>query len=253
MPMVVRTEAIVLHTTQYNASYSIAHIYTRDYGRLGVLLPYKRKLRSGHHLFFAPLTELELVLDLKAGRDLAYLRDAKLLAPRHSLHSVPAKSSQVLFLSELLYRVLTHSESDVPLYEFLSLSLATFEQLTRGVANFYLYLTYRLLHHLAIAPDLMDEATSAGHYFDLVDGCYTFAIAEGHPCLTIEETKHLRLFARINLTNLAAYRYNRYDRALILDRLLQFYRLHLPPFPALRSLEILRATTTTQGRSSAMS
>lgn len=241
--MNVRTEAIVLHTTQYNSRYSIAHIYTKDYGRLGVLLPYKRKLRSGHHLFFSPLAELELVLELKPRRDLSYLRDAKLIAPRHSMQSVPAKCSQVLFLSELLYRVLTHSEADTPLYDFLSASLLSFEGLTRGIANFYLYLTYHLLSHLAVAPDLSQSRATWGEYFDLVEACFVSAPVFGQPCLSQAETAHLRLFARIRLDNLAAFRYNRNDRALILDRLIQFYRLHLPPFPPLRSLEILRSTT----------
>lgn len=245
--MTIRTEAIVLHTTQYNTRYSIAHVYTRGYGRLGVLLPYKRKLRSGHHLFFSPLAELELLLDLRPRRDLAYLRDAKLLTPRHSMQSHPAKCSQVLFLGELLYRVLTHSEADEPLYDFLSSSLLEFERMARGVANFYLYLTYHLLHHLAVAPDLSDEAPARGSYFDLVDACYTPAPPLVHPYLSLEETRHLRLFARIRLDNLPAFRYSRYDRAAILDRLLQFYRLHLPAFPALRSLEILRATSASGG------
>lgn len=241
--MTVRTQAIVLHTTQYNTRYSIAHVYTEDYGRLGVLLPYKRRLRSGHHLFFSPLVELELLLELKPHRDLAYLKDVKLLTPRHSMQSEPAKCSQVFFISELLYRVLTHSEADIPLYSFLSSSFQAFECMGRGVANFYLYFTYHLLSHLAVAPDLLSEDVAQGPYFDLVDGCFVHASPLGRVHLSIEETKHLRLFARIRLDNLAAFRYNRYDRAAILDRLIQFYRLHLPAFPALRSLEILRATS----------
>lgn len=245
--MIVRTEAIVLHTTQYNIRYSIAHVYTKRHGRIGILLPYKRKLRSGHHLFFSPLAELELLLELKPRGDLAYLRDARLLGLRHSMQSVPAKCSQVLFLSELLYRVLMHGEADEPLYDFLSSSLSAFEQLTQGVANFYLYFTYHLLHHLAVAPELDAPEIVGRAYFDLLDAVFVSSPPNGHPCLNAEESRHLRLFARIRLENLSAFRYNRYDRALILDRLLQFYRLHLPSFPPLRSLEILRSTSTQLG------
>jgi len=40
--------------------------------------------------------------------------------------------------------------------------------------------------------------------------------------------------------NMHCYRYNRIDRGVILDYLLEYYRLHLHAFPPLKSLPILR-------------
>lgn len=241
--MLVQTDAIVLHSTQYSARYTIVHVYSREFGRLGVLVPYARRLRAGHHLLLSPLVEVELTLELKPRRELAYLRESRLIAPRHTMQGVPAKCSQVLFLGELMYRVLTHTESDQELYAFITHSLHEFEQMHRGVANFYLYFAYHLLYHLAVAPDLSVRGGVTEQWFDLVDACYVSTPPAEHQCLPPYETEHLALFSRITLANLAAYRYNRHQRGLILDRLLLFYRLHLPPFGPLRSLEILRTAS----------
>lgn len=241
--MLVQTKAIVLHCSQYNARYTIANVYSRDYGRLGILVPYKRRVRAGHHLFLSSLTEVELTIELKPRRNLAYLRESHLISPRHTMQSMSIKCSQVMFLGELMYRILTHTEPDDELYCFLSDSLNAFEKLERGIANFYLYFTYRLLHYLSVAPEIT-PIRRVGYWFDLVDGCYVQQPPIGHQCLPPNEAEHLVLLSRMTLDNLVAYRYNRVQRGIILDRLLLFYRLHLPPFGPLRSLEILRSASS---------
>lgn len=248
--MFIQTPAIVLHSAAYNDRYIIAHLYTREHGRLNVLVPRGGRSRSRHHLLLTPLAEIELTAELKPRRDLALLKEAKILSAYHTIQTHPAKCSQAIFLSELLYRVLSLPEADHALYDYISSAMQIFEVIQRGVANFYLCFTYHLLHFLAVAPEIQRQDRSApALWFDLAEACFTPRPRSVQYALAPHEAVHLRLFARIRFDNLSAFRYNRHDRAIILDRLMLFYRLHLPAFSPLRSIEILRSATSVRSNS----
>ncbi|MDO4691313.1 MAG: DNA repair protein RecO [Porphyromonadaceae bacterium] len=243
--MFIQTPAIVLHSTAYNDRYIIVHLYTREHGRLNVLVPRGGRSRSRHHLLFSPLAEVDLTAELKPRRDLALLKEVKILTAYHTIRIHPAKCSQAIFLSELLYRILSQPEADQALYDYIASAMHTLEMLQSGVANFYLCFTYHLLHFLAVAPEIQRESGQGSTpWFDLAEACFTPRPRSIQYALSPHEAAHLRLFARIRFDNLSAFRYNRHDRAIILDRLMLFYRLHLPAFPTLRSIEILRSATT---------
>lgn len=194
-----------------------------------------------------PLSEVELTAERSPHRELAMVREVKLLAPNHRLQMEPVKQSQAMFISELLYRILTHPEADEALYDYLSLSMQVLDNLKQGqgAANFYICFAYRLLYYLAIAPSIDSEdavALRGGSllWYDLEEVCYTPTPANPKHALRPVEALHLSLLERMHYGNLGAYRYSRADRGLIIDRILLYYRLHLPAFPALKSLDILR-------------
>lgn len=221
------------------------HLYTRQCGRLGVLVPRSKRKATPTRYSLFPLSEIELTADRSPHRELAMVREVKLLAPNHRLQIELAKQSQAMFISELLYRILTHPEADEALYDYLSLSMQVLDSLRQGVANFYICFAYRLLHHLAIAPSIDSEDAAALRggsllWYDLEEVCYTPTPSNPRHALRPVEALHLSLLERMHYGNLGAYRYSRADRGLIIDRILLYYRLHLPPFPALKSLGILR-------------
>lgn len=238
--MIIHTPAIVLHRTPYNDRFSIVHFYTLTHGRLGVLVPNTHKSKK-QHILLTRLAEVDLIVELSAQRDLAFFRETHAIAPHYALQTQPTKCSQALFISELLYRVLTHSNPDSDIYEYLSTSLNLLDSLDRGVANFYLCFSLYLLRFLAIAPDLRMLRRSRGKYFDLHDACYTNVTSGARHLLPSAESKHLRLFSRITYRNLHCFRYNRVERGRILDWLMLYYQLHLPSFSPLKSIPILRA------------
>lgn len=242
MSTLLKTPAVVLHRTPYNDRHSIVHLYTREYGRLGLLVPATTK-RSKQHLLLTPLSEVEITAELMPRRSLASLREVRMLAHHHRMQQESVRRSQGIFIAELLYRVLTHSEADADLYDFVSESLTVLEYVERGVANFYLCFTYQLLRPLAIAPTL-ERGGYAGRvqWFDLAEARLVDLPTSIRRALAPEEVKHLLVFDRMHYGNLGAFRYSREQRGYIIDRLLEYYRLHLPPFPEIRCLEVLRST-----------
>ncbi len=243
--MFIHTKAFFLHRTPYNDKYSIVHLYTLERGRIGVLFPNKKSRRKRGASVLSPLCEVELLLELKPRRDLAYIKEMKVLNPNHSIQLQANKCSQAIFISELLYRTLTLAEADEELYDFLSYSFNLLNRLEKGIANFYLCFSYQLLEYFAVSPLLEFNTNSMikQEWFDMANGIFTTNPLISDYILDLEETKHLKLFVRMNYQNLAFFKYNKAQRGRILDRLMQYYQLHLPNFKPLQSITILRSSS----------
>ncbi len=242
--MFIQTEAFVLHRTPYNDNYSILHLFTKERGRIGALMPHKKGRRKKSSSQLNNLTEIDITLQLKPNRDIAYIKEFRIINPNHSIQLNPYKCSQGIFISELLYRTLKHPESDIELYNFLSNSFKVLNDIERGMANFYLCFTYKLLDYFAVTP-LIEEETNPNckEWFDMENGTFLNTLPASDYILDLNESKHLRLFARMNYRNLYLFKYNRYDRGRILNRLMQYYQLHIPSFRSLKSINILRSST----------
>lgn len=241
----IQTQAIILHQTAYNERYTILSTYSLDAGRLDMLVPRQRsKNRQVTTQGLLPLTEIELTIETSHKRSLGYLREYKVIAPHHCIHTEGIKCSQVMFLSELLYRLLTQPIAEPKLYRYLSNAFQLLDLLEHGVANFYLCFVYHLLRYLAIAPTFERNAmTNSGLWYDLQEAIFTHTPCDPRYAIHPTDVPHMCTFVRINFANMHLYRYSRHQRGIIIDYLLSFCRLHLPPFPHLRSLEILRGTT----------
>lgn len=245
MSIFIQSRAIVLHQIAYNERYTILCTYSLEVGRLDMLVP-RRKNRSvqvaTHGLL--PLTELELTVETNPKRNLGYLREYKIIAPNHRLQTESSKRSQVIFLSELLYRLLTQPIAEPKLYKYLSNAFQLLELLNEGVANFYLCFVYHLLHYLAIAPTFERETSpTQGLWYDLQETMFTSTPRDPRYAIHPTDVPYMSTFVRMTFANMHLYRYSRGQRGAIIDHLITFCRLHLPPFPRLRALDVLREST----------
>ena len=78
------TAALVLHRTRYNDRYSIVHLYSREVGYIGTLVPESSSRKNAIREHLRPLAEVELTLSLRAQRDLARVQEVHSLHPRCS-------------------------------------------------------------------------------------------------------------------------------------------------------------------------
>ena len=79
---------------------------------------------------------------------MAYLRE---FYPKYRLHSIREDFSKIaitMFISELLYRTLLHSERDEDLYDFLEDAVLRLEALGSSPANFHLWFLDRYAAYL---------------------------------------------------------------------------------------------------------
>lgn len=136
---------IVLHTVRYGDTSLIVHGYTREDGRMSFMLKgafgssgKRRPSRAGVTLLH-PLSIVDYVATRSPRAGMAYLKE---YSPKYRLHSLREdfrKMSVAMFVSELLYRTLLHSERDEELYDFLEDAVLRLEAMEGSPANFHIW------------------------------------------------------------------------------------------------------------------
>ena len=237
--MLLKTEGIVLGVSSYSDTYSIARVFTREFGRVSYLLPKARgrraKIKSS--LFF-PLSLLRMEVEHLPLRDIHRLKDTERLVPLYDLCTDMTKVSLAFFLAEFLSHVLRESDRNEHTFDFVRNSIETLEAAHKGLANFHLAFMVGLTRFLGIYPN-MDNGEES-RYIDMLHGEYVNRVPPHPHYLKQQEGAYLHLLQRVNYHNMHRLRLSRDDRNLIVDRLLTYYRLHLYDFPRLKSLDVLR-------------
>ena len=239
--MLQTTQGIVLRTVKYADTSMIADLYTRESGRTSfvVRLPRTRKA-AVKPVLFQPLALVELVADFRPTATIYRVREAKSAYPFASLPYDPCKSAIALFLAEFLCRAVREEAENHPLYAYLWHSIVWLDECREGFANFHLVFLMGLTRFLGLAPNL--EGYRAGDYFDLQNACFTSLRPQGHShYIGPEEAARLLSLTRMNYATMHLFGMNRMERARCLDIINEYYRLHLPDFPELKSLDVLKA------------
>jgi len=238
--MLQTTEGIVLRTVKYKETALLVDAYTEDLGRVTfhVALPRSKKAALRASLF-QPLTLVEWVADIRPASSVFKVTEAKLAYPFASIPFDPCKSAIVLFLAEFLYRVIRDESANLALFSYLKYSLCWLDACESAFANFHLVFLMRFSRFLGLYPNLDDY--SPGAYFDLLNGCFTSSCPLHHTFyLGQEESSRLLTLMRMNYDTMHLFAMNRQERARCLMVLNEFYRLHVPNFPVLKSLDVLK-------------
>ena len=238
--MYQKLTGIVLHTLKYNDTSNIVDIYTEQVGRASFLVKIPRSRKSGvSSVLFQPLSMVELEADVRPTSNLHRIREAKQLYPFRSLPYHPYKSSIAMFLAEFLYRALKEEASNEPLFAYLTYSIRWLDECEgRPFSNFHLVFLMRLSRFLGLYPNVEDY--TEGCYFDMLNASFTPFLPKGGAFLKPDEASRIRLLLRMNYETMHLFGMSRTERNRCLLVINDYYRLHLPDFPVLRSLDVLK-------------
>ncbi len=237
--MLTKTRGIVLHAIPYNDTYSIIHIYTEAFGRASYLVARQRGKKSKiTKALFMPLSVVEMEVEHQNKRDLHRIRETKICFPLLQLSCDPVKNVLALFLAEVLYRVVKETESDPRMFDYLYRSVYMLEVSEKGIANFHLVFLLHLLNYLGIFPNL--ESYAEGCYFDMQNGTFVARPPLHRHYLDRSESKVFSRLFKISYENMSLYAFSRRERVNILERILTYYRLHLPEIPEIKSVAVLQ-------------
>ncbi|MBR3626287.1 MAG: DNA repair protein RecO C-terminal domain-containing protein [Bacteroidaceae bacterium] len=238
--MLQTTRGLVLRTIKYQDSSLIADVYTDVRGRCQLSLRIPKTGRGKVPVtLFQPLTLLELEIDVRPHANIYKVAEAKTLQPFSDIPFNPYKQAIVMFLSEFLTRALREEEQNQPLFEYLYYSISFLDGCSAGFSNFHIVFLLRLSRFLGIYPNF--ENYHAGDYFDLQNATFVGLRPLTHThYLAPEEAAYVPQLSRINFETMHLFRFSRMERSRMLAVLNEFYRLHLPDFPELNSLQVLR-------------
>jgi DNA repair protein RecO (recombination protein O) len=208
-------------------------------GKASFLPPAGTKKNNPARKTLTPLSLHELEIDWNNSRDIQRIRETTLLSPQHSLKTNPLKNAIALFLSEFLHRLIKEEQPDPPLFRYIFNSINILESTTHGIANFHLAFLIGLLPKIGLVPQSITY--SKGAYFDMKEGIFTIAPPIHTGRLSLKESRYLNLLLRINYENMSHFTFSRQERIEIIDKIITYYRLHIPHLPELKSLPVLKS------------
>lgn len=236
--MLYKTRGLVLNTINYNDKYILAQVFTEFFGRVTYMVSKtKSKGSKVPRSLFSPLAILDMEVEHQVSRDIQRVREARYDIHLYSIASDLGKTSMAFFLSEFLSRVLRDTNDSKLLFEFLCQSVQILEMTDKSIANYHLVFMLKLSHFMGFYPNL-EEYTQNG-LFDMINGEFVSYQPLHRHFLNRHESKALSLLARISYENMHRFVFTRQDRMNIINRIIEYYRLHLYDFPALKSLDVL--------------
>ena len=237
--MLVKTEAIVLHSFKYGESRLIVDMFTREVGRLSFIVPLPKTPKSRiKKQYFQPMTLLEIECDVRQRVQLQKLKDVRLLSAYASVPFSPEKLALSLFTAEFLYHALRSEQCNEPLFAYVCDAMRWLDAVETGFANFHLTFLMRLSRFLGFYPNLDDYVD--GCVFDLRAATFSLQVPTHRDFLQPDDAQRIHTLMRMDFPTMRLYRLSRHDRNRIVDVLLYYYRLHIPQFPELKSLSVLQ-------------
>ena len=237
--MLQKTRGIVLHIIKYSDAANIVDIYTESNGRMSYLVKLPRSRKAAvKSVLFQPLSVIEFDADYRPTSNLNPIREAKSGFAFHSIPYNPYKSAIALFIAEFLYRALREEGENAPLFAYLLNSIEWLDECEQSYANFHLVFLMRLSRFLGLYPNTEDY--HKGDYFDLMNAGFTARKPFHSSFVRPEEAYHIVQLMRMNYDTMHLFQMNRIERNRCLGIMNEYYRLHLPDFPVLKSIEVLQ-------------
>ncbi len=236
--MLHKTRGIVLKTTNYSESSIIAQIYTQKFGLQSYLINGVRKAKpSVSKAVLQGLNQLDLIVYHKPNGNLQRIKEIRNQPAYKHIPFNPIKSAVIIFVNEILYKILKQQESDERLFEFISHSLSIFDITEESPANFHLVFLLQLTRYLGFYPDTAHADTAK--YFDLKEGSFS-EYRPIHPLYIDEKLTGIFVeLLRSSFENCHLVGINSKQRKELLHQVMQYYTLHVDGVAGIQSHEIL--------------
>ena len=237
--MLVKIEAIVLKNTILGDQKMIVDLFTDKLGCVSVITHFSSSVKGKlKKQLFVPLSILDVEIDYKENSSLQKLKNATINTPYTDIPFDSYKLSISFFISEVTFFAVRGENENKPLFDFITNSLMWLDAKTSSCPNFHLVYMMGLVSYLGFMPNLDDYHD--GDLFDLRNACFD-SCQNGHTdYLNAEESAKLVSLARMNYSTMHVFKMSHNDRNRIVEVLLTFYRLHIPGFPEIKSLDILK-------------
>tara|TARA_B100001758_G_scaffold227741_1_gene221402 strand:- start:311 stop:1015 length:705 start_codon:yes stop_codon:yes gene_type:complete len=231
--MIISSSAIVLSKLNYRDNDIIVKLLVRELGVTSFIVRggFKKKKNN----YFQQLSLLEIEFDFNSKRSLHYFKDFENKFNLKTIHTDYKKMSVIIFLSEILSKILVHQVKDFDLFTFIEGSIKYYDN-TKFNSSFHLAFLIKLSRFLGFYPEIENKDYK---FFDLQHGCYTNTMDSKY-LLSEEELECFNMILGINFDELNSLTFNSMQRKNLLDNIILYYKLHIENFVSVKSLEVLR-------------
>jgi len=237
--MLKHTEGIVIKATKYSETSLVTQILTRDFGMQAFLVKgvYRKKspLQPSH---FQHLNRVHLEGYFKSGRQLQTIKELTIQPLFQTIPFQIEKTSLAIFIAEVLQKTIREEEPNEALFRFLHQLIQLLDDWKGSLANFPHFFLIQLSQHLGIFP--MNNYNADQPHFNLQEGCFQTISPEEPQAINPPESYHLSLLLAQPTDSLSHTQMPLAVRQHLLNKLLDYFRLHLSEFSRIKSTNILR-------------
>ena len=265
-----KTDAIVLRLAPHNEKAHMLHLFTRSHGRVQFLVyGLHSKKKQGTKALLEPLSHIHIEAVFRDNAGLGQLRECAPAYVAKALSIDNTRRCVALFISEILYRTLTHPMQDEALFSFIEQTVRELDTCT-DPQNVHIRFLIRYAELLGFGIDPDDPANRSAAflpYLLALDAQPQHSLSTLSPSSAQPQQPHLStssvqqpvsvLFpsdaqhslstlstsdAQHSLSTLSASDVRPLPpRREVLHALMQYYTTHIPDFSTPNSLSVLEA------------
>lgn len=236
-------EAVTLRRIRYNDRHSILTVWSRQEGRVGLIISDQGAGRGAARLraLTMPVSMVECHVSTRHGGDLLMASKFSVLDPLPGIHSSPTKGMVTTFVAEAANAMLRQNVPDEAVWYFLTESLKWLDSATEpaAIAGFPAVFLFKLAEVLGIAPDVGDY--TPGMLLDMAEGRFRNTASIDGRMLNSDDSYLIATLGKTEFMALPETRWGRAQRNRMLDIMLGYISLHLSTPAELKSTAVLRS------------
>ncbi len=235
--MLHNTRGIIFRQTKYSETSIIVKIYTELFGLQSYLI---KGIRNKKSLIKPALLEHLTLVDLiayhKEKKNIQHIKEIKIGYPLKTIHTDIRKSSIIIFLNEILFKVIREEEANPSLFSFLYNSIQSLDLQEKSFSNFHLIFLIHLTKYLGFFPN--NNYSLQSSYFNLQEGVFTSNKSD-----LIAEKPFSEYLSKLTITGLEkqeTFSILPQHRNDLLEIILRYYQLHMPVAMNIKSHHVLQ-------------
>ncbi|HUM51107.1 MAG TPA: DNA repair protein RecO [Chitinophagales bacterium] len=233
--MLDKTEGIVLKTVKYSESSVIATIFTKKFGSLSFIVQGLRSSKNkqkGNLIQIGNILQLEIYL--KEQRNLNRIKEYSTAYIYTNSNFI--KQSILIFCIELISKCVKEHEVNERLYDYVSLFFIELDKDEHSIENKPLYFMLETASILGFEFSMQNILN--GKYFNLERGKFEDVPTSTQSNLDEHETLLLKKLIAVYYEK-NELKFNATERKILLEKLILYFRWHIPDFTDLKSPSIL--------------
>jgi DNA repair protein RecO (recombination protein O) len=222
----IHTRGIVLRRIPYSETSVILTVFTEKLGLRKYLANGVRSARAKtKSALYQPMALLEMVVYHRDDRELNRLGEVRAAYVYRAVPFEVFKGAVGLFMAEVAQKTVREGDASPDFFGFLYEAFVLLDQWEGSVANLPIWYLVRLTAFLGIRPG--GEQGPSAPIFDMREGVFVAEVPGHHAFLSAEESEVLGRLAAEGVAECMALPLKAPLRRGMLERLLQYYKMHL--------------------------
>jgi DNA repair protein RecO (recombination protein O) len=236
--MLHKTRGIVFKTTDYSESSVVVQIFTEKFGLQSYIINGAKKPKAKiSRNMLQPLHLVDMVVYHKSNGNVQRIAELKNVPVLQTIPYDIIKSCVAMFLNEVLYKAVKQQTPDEAIFDFIFNSIELLDHKTHGLANFHLLFLVQLTRYLGFYPH--GGLMAGADFFDMKNGVFSKNKPDSVSYLSPPHTKNFYTLLQSNFGNIDEVKLTNDERRYLINKLLEYYAMHIEGFGNIRSHEVL--------------